>query len=150
MKITTHFSEEEFTKSSTADKHGIDNSIPDGSDVQANIHALCDNVLEKIREEFGCVRITSGYRCVNLNRKLVSKDTSQHVIGEAADIQLLDHDLKEAFDKIRLKYEFDQAIYEVKASGTKWIHISWKHTGVNRNEALLAAQVNGKMVYSYA
>ena len=144
MKISKHFSESEFAKSSTAEKYGIDNSIPD--DVRDNIQALCDNVLEGIREQFGRVRISSGYRCLELNRKLGSKDTSQHVKGEAADIQFVDYDIEDAFNIIRSKYEFDQAIFEEKASGTKWIHISWSTD--NRNEALLAHQVNGKMVYS--
>ena len=145
MKISKHFSESEFTKSSTATKYGIDNSIP--NDAKNNIQALCDNVLERIREEFGRISISSGYRCLELNRKLGSSDNSQHVKGEAADIQFYDYgDIEEAFNIIRMKYEFDQIIYEVKASGTAWIHISWNNN-YNRNEALTAKQVNGKMVY---
>jgi len=49
--------------------------------------------LQTIRDHFGPVRIRSGCRCLKYNRTLtdskgrrLSKDTSQHVFGKAADI----------------------------------------------------------------
>lgn len=46
----------------------------------------CVESLQKAREEFGKpVKVTSGYRCLKHNRDVGSKDTSQHVLGNAVD-----------------------------------------------------------------
>ena len=56
---------------------------------------LVNNILQPIRDKFGPVHITSGCRCLLYNRTLkdkrgrrLSKDTSQHVLGKAADIKV--------------------------------------------------------------
>ena len=49
MNITQHFKLEEFEKSETAKRLGIDNSIPTA--LIPNIKALCENVLEPLRTE---------------------------------------------------------------------------------------------------
>ena len=42
--------------------------------------------LEKARVEYGSpIKVTSGYRCLKHNRDIGSSDTSQHVLGNAAD-----------------------------------------------------------------
>jgi len=42
--------------------------------------------LQKVREEFGSsITVTSGYRCLKHNRSIGSKDTSQHIQGNAGD-----------------------------------------------------------------
>lgn len=43
--------------------------------------------LQKLRDEFGPIEVTSGYRCLKHNRSIGSKDTSQHVASKAADIR---------------------------------------------------------------
>jgi uncharacterized protein YcbK (DUF882 family) len=44
-------------------------------------------LLEEIRGVAGRpVKVTSGYRCLAHNRRVKSKDTSQHRLGTAADI----------------------------------------------------------------
>ena len=45
--------------------------------------------LETIRAHFGSpIAINSAARCIKHNRSIGSKDTSQHVIGRAADITI--------------------------------------------------------------
>ena len=76
MKLTEHFSIEELNK------HKFD--MPD--EVLDNLKMLAVQ-LEIIRAHFNApVRINSGYRNLEYNRNIGSKDTSQHVLGTAADI----------------------------------------------------------------
>ena len=82
---------------------------------------------------------------------------SQHVKGEAADIELwirgeeknailLDEIINLSF---RNELEFDQLIIEYPVNDVpKWIHISYSDN--NRNEILIAEKVNGKTVYKKA
>lgn len=76
MKLTENFSIEELNK------HKFD--MPD--EVLDNLKMLAVQ-LEIIRAHFNApVIINSGYRNLEYNRNIGSKDTSQHVKGTAADI----------------------------------------------------------------
>ena len=76
MKLTENFSIEELNK------HKF--KMPD--DVLDNLKMLAVQ-LEIIRAHFNApVTINSGYRNLEYNRNIGSKDTSQHVKGTAADI----------------------------------------------------------------
>lgn len=86
MKLSPHFLLEELTFSETAARLGIDNTP--GEEEIGNLIILCDELLEPIRTTFGPVHINSGYRCLELNRRLGSKDTSAHVKGLAADFRI--------------------------------------------------------------
>jgi len=143
MKLSKHFSLKEFIKSDTAEKNDIDNSLPE--DKQNNAIGLCMNVLEPIREKFGRVNITSGYRCLDLNRKIHSKDTSQHVKAEASDIQVPGAELKTVFQYCIDNVDFDQIILEDNGISA-WIHISWTKEN-RRKHAMTAEKVNGRMHY---
>ena len=88
MKLGEHFSLSEFTKSSTAMKHGIKNTPP--QEAVDNLKALCLGCLEPLREALGLpVVITSGYRTKALNSMLAhSSERSQHMLGQAADFYI--------------------------------------------------------------
>ena len=46
-------------------------------------------VLEDIRRHFNRpVNVNSGYRCITHNRRSGGKDSSQHLLGKAADIEV--------------------------------------------------------------
>ncbi len=124
MKITEHFSIEEFEKSRVAQKNKIDNSVP--RELIPALTKLCVFVLEPVRELAGVpVRISSGYRCNALNYAVGSKNTSQHLKCEAADI-VYPGDTRHLFDKIKNSdIIFDQVIYEKKGR-LEWIHISYR------------------------
>ena len=149
MKLSKNFSLKEFTKSQTAARKGIDNT----PDIQAaiNLTALCNNVLQAIRDEKGSVTINSGYRCTELNRAIGSSDTSQHRVGEAADIEVMGVDNYELAQWIDDNIVFDQLIlegYEDGDTNSGWLHISYKADGSNRNKTLTARFVNGKANYT--
>ena len=84
MKLTKNFTLEEFERSSTATAYNINNKIPQKH--YGSLYKLA-NILQKIRDRFGKpIRITSGYRCEELNNLVKGSKTSQHRLAQAADI----------------------------------------------------------------
>ena len=62
-----YFTFQEFERSATAIRHGIDNTIPEQA--KKNIAILVDNVLDPLRSWWGKpIIVTSGYRNTELNR----------------------------------------------------------------------------------
>jgi uncharacterized protein YcbK (DUF882 family) len=50
------------------------------------------DLLERVREHFGTpVVVNSGYRCPTHNRNVKGASNSQHLLGTAADIRVVDH-----------------------------------------------------------
>ena len=134
MKLTEHFTLSEFVRSETATNRHIDNTPT--QEVVDNLRALCRNVLEPARVEFGApIYITSGYRCPALNKAVGGKPTSQHLRGEAADLQVRGvENLRRLYNVIKSRGVFDQLLYESNGA-TKWIHVSYKQSG-NRRQAI--------------
>jgi hypothetical protein len=131
MKLTQHFTLEEFTYSETAKRKNIDNT-PSPNAI-ANIKALCEEVLEPAREEYGrAMIISSGYRSEQLNKAVGGEKTSQHMTGCAADIVCSEP--RRLFDIIKANGKFDQLLWE-HAGKTQWIHVSYKPNGKNRQQA---------------
>ena len=58
MQLSRNFSLQELTKSDTAIRKGIDNE-PNADQVD-KLKALCENILQPVRDHFGRVKITSG------------------------------------------------------------------------------------------
>lgn len=145
MRLSEHFTLREFTVSQTATRKGINNT-PGVSDI-ANIKRLCVDILEPIRERFGPVIITSGYRCRELNRAIGGSTSSAHCSGRAADFELTRYDLDDAFQWIKnSKLNFDQAINEYPPTG--WIHVAIAEANQTaRNQTLLAERVDGRTRY---
>lgn len=86
MKLSANFTLQEFTASDTAARRGIDNTLPDEL-LSAALQTA--QMLERIRAVLGApVIISSGYRCLALNREIGSKDNSDHVRALAADIKV--------------------------------------------------------------
>lgn len=147
-----YFTIKEMCASSTATQYGISNN-PDQTAIN-NLTALVENVLDPLREAMGCpIKISSGYRCKALNTKVGGSKTSQHMTGQAADIQctkkvngktVIDYQKnRKLYDTIlALGLPFDQIILE-KGTMTEpvWIHVSFKRTGTNRRQKLY---YNGK------
>lgn len=137
MRLSDHFTLAEFTKSQTADRHGIDNTPDDAQTERLKI--LCENVLEPVREHFGkSFSPSSGFRSEELCVKIGSKTTSQHAKGEAVDFEIPGVDNKELAYWIVDNLDFDQLILEYYKPGVPdsgWVHVSFKGEG-NRNEVL--------------
>ena len=115
-------------KSSTALRKNIDNS-PDDLQVQC-MTALCENILQPIRNEFGPFIVSSGYRSVALSEAINSKATSQHAKGQAADFEVPGVDNYELALWIADNLPYDQLILEYYSGGnTGWIHCSYVPNG---------------------
>lgn len=89
MILTPHFVLAEFVTTST----GLPN-VPNEQQVCA-LRALCSAVLEPWRERVGPIRVSSGFRSAAVNAELrrrgrSASSTSQHLVGEAADVLLTD------------------------------------------------------------
>jgi zinc D-Ala-D-Ala carboxypeptidase len=140
MRLSEHFELWEFTKSATADKKGINNS-PNEAQIQ-NLRLLCKYVLEPLRAETGIIEVTSGFRSLELNKAVGGVATSQHTLGQAADIIFPEYNIGDAFRYIRDNLIYDQVIWENKF-GNVWIHVSYEH-GANRKEPLKAIFKKGQ------
>lgn len=129
IKLSQHFSLDEFVRSETAKKHDIQN-IPSLQHREA-LQSLVNEILEPLRMEYGKpITISSGYRCKELNKKVGGSPTSQHCTGEAVDIVVKSNDLAEVFAMIiNNNLPFDQLIWE-----NTWIHVSYSER--NRRQIL--------------
>ncbi len=135
IRLTEHFSLSEFTRSATADRHGIDNT-PDTWQV-TNIRNLCREILEPLRRQFGPIHISSGFRTERLNELVGGVGNSQHMRGEAADIRIPDIDTGRCYYQfIRSRCNYDQLIFEHNRWGATWLHVSCKNEiALNRHMA---------------
>tara|TARA_R110002020_G_scaffold30522_1_gene96146 strand:- start:412 stop:873 length:462 start_codon:yes stop_codon:yes gene_type:complete len=136
MKLTTNFSLHEFTKSQTATRHGIDNT-PSMTNI-INLKSLCEGVLQPVRNHFmKPMIISSGFRCKELNTKIGGSKTSQHVLGQAADIEVLGFSNVELSDWINANLDFDQLILEFynekEGPHSGWVHVSF-NKGYNKHD----------------
>lgn len=130
-----YFTMNELTHSATAIRKGIDNT-PDNT-AKANLTALVANILDPLREAYGKpIVVSSGYRCAKLNRAVGGVARSQHITGQAADIQSVSKskaDHKKLFELAqRMRLPYDQLIDEYDY---KWVHISFNTRG-NRRQVL--------------
>ena len=83
-----YFKMKELSHSDTAVSLGIDNT-PTAAAVPLMVE-LIDRVLDPIREHWGLpIRVTSGYRCPELNEEVNGVEDSYHMEGCAADITAL-------------------------------------------------------------
>ena len=124
--LTTHFSLSEFVVSQTAERLGIDNTPPEI--VVERLTTLCETILEPARAALGPIRISSGYRCDALNKRIGGSSTSAHVLGYAADVVPLEASKKALAQWVHANVGFDQIILEfgVKSMDGEpaWIHLS--------------------------
>ena len=97
MKLSRNFSLQELIKSDTAIRLDINNN-PNSGQIE-KLRLLCENILQPVRDHFGRVKVTSGFRsealCVKIGRKgkrhltsgypkviVVRKDGLRHSSGE--------------------------------------------------------------------
>jgi len=146
--MTRNFKSSEFSRSQTAKRQGIDNTIP--FDHYANLIELCENVLQPLRDALGVsIYISSGYRSSALNKAIGGSKTSQHCKGEAADIDQDKYGRSNAdvFNYILKNLPFDQLIWEFgDEKEPAWVHVSFNKFH-NRKEVLKAYKKNGKTRY---
>jgi len=115
MQLSRNFSLQELIKSDTAIRKGIDNN-PNADQIE-KLKALCENILQPVRDHFGRVKITSGYRSPELCTAIGSSVNSQHAKAEAADFECVGVDNAELADWINRELSYDQLIVEYYTPG---------------------------------
>lgn len=135
IKLTQNFTLEELCASDTAKARGISNEA--GIKEAVALTRLAIFVLQPLRDKFGSITINSGYRSPKLNASVGGVSNSQHVLGEAADIDI-NGDLETGrkwFEWIKNNCNFDQLIWEHNRAGVYWIHVSYR-MDANRKQVI--------------
>ena len=128
--ISMHFTVEELCATSTG--------LPNKPNVQqlVNMVYLTAYVLEPLRCAMGePIEISSGFRSKDVNAKVGGVWNSQHVKGQAVDINIKG-DLQKGrkwFDYIKNHLPFDQLILEHNKAGVYWIHVSFVYPDFGKN-----------------
>lgn len=131
----------EMIKSQTASRHGIEN-LPENQNVIRNLKAVAQNIFQPIRDHYNVPIVpNSGYRNPEVNDLVGGSQNSQHMSGEAIDIEVplrhvSNYDLAVW---IRDNLEYDQLILEAYTPGdpdSGWVHCSYKRSGYNRKQDL--------------
>jgi len=151
VRLSKNFTLVEMTRSEAATRGGFDNTPP--PDAVENLRALCEKVLQPLRDAMGRpMRVNSAYRGPDANRAVGGSRTSQHMTGEAADIEFDGFDNTQLAQKIvDMKLPFDQLILEGHKFGdpnSGWVHVSHKRGGPQRGQVLTATFVQGKVTYT--
>ena len=142
-----------YSKSATASRLKIDNT-PKQVSLIVKLRVLHENIVVPCYKEFSLNRgkqisINSGYRCLSLNRALGSKDTSQHVKGEAVDIEFVGVSNADLAEWIYENLDFDQLILEMHNENdpsSGWVHCSYVSSAHNRN---IMAEINQRGIYKF-
>jgi len=150
MKLSKNLSLIEVTNSNTAKRKGISNQ-PTEEHLVA-LKTLAENIFQPIRDHFGCpIWVSSGYRSAALNKAIGGSKTSQHMKGEALD---LDMDGKEGptnaeiFHYIKDNLPFDQLIWEFGSNDSPdWVHVSYSISGKQRGRILKAKRNSAGKTY---
>jgi hypothetical protein len=148
MKLSTNFSLFELTKSESASRLGLDNDPT--QEIISSLQALVNHILQPVRDKFGPVVVTSGYRSPEVNKAIGGSATSDHCKGQAADFEVLGKDNRELAIWIAENMQFTQLILEFYKPGVPdsgWVHCSYDPGNLKR-QVLTAEKVNGKTVYS--
>lgn len=128
MSKLKFFTIEELCNSPIAKQYGIDNTPT--PEIVSHLNEL-GPLLDHIRSNWGSpIRVTSGYRCPELNKKVGGAKNSSHLYGYAADIQPLRPSEFGAFCECVKRsvsgLHFDQIIIEKNSRNAQWIHIGVK------------------------
>ncbi len=147
VRLSKNFTLQEYTKSQTAVRQGIDNNPSEEHLTKAK--ALFENVIQPVRDKFGVTVINSGYRGPQLNMAVGGSSNSQHCKGEAVDIECPGVANYDVAKWIQDNADFDQLILEFYTPGipdSGWVHVSYVGSN-NRANVLTAMKENGKTVY---
>jgi len=133
MKISEHFTLEEFSFSETAARLGLDNTP---TAIVATNLCLVAAAMERIRTLLGekPIIVHSGYRSAQLNHAVGGVATSAHCSGLACDFdcQEFGTPYEVALAILTSHIEYDQLILEYG-----WVHVGLANEGsLSRQEAL--------------
>tara|TARA_B100000212_G_scaffold261468_1_gene201353 strand:- start:15055 stop:15516 length:462 start_codon:yes stop_codon:yes gene_type:complete len=148
--ISKHITYKESIRSNTALRRGIDNTPGDYE--LSNMNNIAVNLFEPLREWVGGpIKITSFFRCEELNKAIGGSSRSQHCQGRAMDLDdTFGHKTNaEMFEYIKSNLSYDQLIWEFgDDENPDWIHVSFVSEMENRGRSMRAQKVNGRTNYS--
>ena len=147
-KLSEHFTLGEFTKSGS---HPEVYNIPSHEAI-ANLTNLT-KWLEVLRKRYNAkygvgeepIRINSGYRSPQLNKKIGGVATSNHLTGCAVDIRVENMEQLLRYAVILLDYadeskqEFDELLIERNSHGAIWLHFAVRPSGNRRKVCFINA-----------
>ena len=149
--IGRHFKLKHLIYSNIAANNNINNmpgidGTPTQSTIIKNLKNLMENVIDIIVDKYPNLTITSGYRCQELNRFIGGSNTSQHIFGQAIDIQVPGISTDVLYNFIYNNPQissWDQLIWEYpeKGDNSSWVHISY--SSLNRKKTTLASNIDG-------
>ena len=132
-KLSPHFTLGEMTKSSS---HPEVYNIPSHEAIAnlANLSKWLEVLRERYNEKYGVgeepIRINSGYRSPQLNRKIGGAANSNHLTGCAVDIRTSGMEQAICYAAILINYskesnqEFDELLIERNRYGAIWLHFA--------------------------
>ena len=148
-QISKHVSWHEGTYSRTGERRGLDNT-PDNEQIKC-MKEVAENLFEPLREWVGGpIKINSFFRGEPVNTAIGGSKYSQHMKGQAIDIDdTFGHKTNaEMYHYIKDNLDFDQLIWEFGTDkNPNWLHISWVSHRPNRKKLTIAKKVNGRTRY---
>ena len=151
-KISKHVSYNEGIRSRTADRRGLDNT-PNEEQLKC-MKEVAENLFEPLREWVGGpIKINSFFRGEPVNTAIGGSTRSQHMKGQAIDIDdTFGHKTNaEMYHYIKDNLDFDQMVWEFGTEypdgNPNWVHISWVSHRPNRKQEVIAIKKNGKTKY---
>ena len=139
-KISKHVSYKEGTYSRTGERRGLDNT-PNEEQLKC-MKEVAENLFEPLREWVGGpIKINSFFRGEPVNTAIGGSTRSQHMKGQAIDIDdTFGHKTNaEMYHWIKENLNFDQMIWEFGTDmNPNWVHISYISDEDNRNRCLKA------------
>jgi hypothetical protein len=137
--------------STTAKRLGLDNT-PTEADIK-NMELICEKIFEPLRAHVnGPIKINSFYRGPVLNKAIGGSKSSQHMTGQAMDIDDKYSYMSNAdmYKFIKNNLDFDQIIWEFgDDDNPNWIHVSYVSAEANRNRCLKAYRTPGSKSTKY-
>lgn len=137
MRISKYITYQEATSSQVATRKGIKNE-PSEKEI-ANMELVATKVFDNVRNHFNTpIRVSSFYRSSTLNKAVGGAKNSQHLKGQAIDMQGTgDITNKMIFDYIKQNLNFDQLIWEFgNNENPAWVHVSYVSEDKNRKQVL--------------
>ena len=149
--ISEHISYKEATYSSTALRRGLDNT-PNDEQLKC-MEEVAENVFEPLRKWVGGpIKINSFFRGKPVNTAIGGSKSSQHMKGQAMDIDdTFKHKTNaEMYYYVKENLDFDQMIWEFgDDENPNWVHISYVSHRPNRKRLTVAFKKNGRTRYEH-
>ena len=147
--ISKHISYKEATHSNTALRRNLDNT-PNDEQLKC-MEEVAENLFEPLREWVGGpIKVNSFFRGKAVNTAIGGSRTSQHMKGQAIDIDdTFGYKTNaEMYHYIKDNLDFDQMIWEFgDDKNPNWVHISYVTHRPNRKKLTIAYKEGGKTKY---